>query len=307
MTKIAVLLLGFGGPDCMDDVAPFVSNVAGREMPAERLAGSIEKYRVIGGKSPLRETSQAQADLLQERLRKQIPDLRVYLGMRYWHPLTSETIDNILNEDPECIVLMSLSPYFSDITTGEYIRVAVREIKERRPETPVLKIEAWNEEPDLIEGFARMLEKAMEDAPSGTPVVFTAHSLPQTAIDNGDPYEDQVRSTASKAADVAGLKDWTLGWQSEGHGRGRWLQPNTDEVLENIKADGGRGALMMPIGFTADHMETLYDIDVVMRDKARQIGLEFYRADCLNADDDVAKAMAGAVLRILGDERMMSQ
>lgn len=300
MSKIAVLLLGFGGPECIADVGPFAENIAGRPMPPERLAAVEERYRRIGGGSPLRSTSETQARLIEQKLQVEWPELRVYLGMRYWHPMTSDVIDEMQNYSPERIVLMCLSPYYSYVTSKEYIRAAINDIQAKLPDAGVITIESWNEESDLVDGFADSLRKAVGEAGEGASIVFTAHSIPRESKDSGDPYAGQVIKTSALVAAAAGVGDYKLGWQSEGHGRGEWLKPTVGEVFRELKDSGAERVLVMPVGFTADHVETLYDIDIEMKNQAEQTGLAFSRAGCLNTGDHVIGAMVSAIRSVLG-------
>lgn len=279
----------------MDDVAPFVENVTGRKLPPERLAATENKYRLIGGCSPLRKTSEAQSRLIEQKLRLEFPDLKVYLGMRYWHPLTSEIIKQVLKDGAKEIVLLCLSPYYSYATSREYITNAIKDIQAINDTIEINEIDSWNEEPALIEGFAEELAKAVSAAEKGAPVVFTAHSIPLDMVDSGDPYPGQIAKTAALTAAAVGLTEYRLGWQSEGRGRGEWLKPTVPEVFEDAKNNGAEEIVIMPIGFTADHVETLYDIDIEMKSQAAEAGLEFSRACCLNTDDSVIDAMISAI------------
>lgn len=300
---IAVVVLGFGGPEKPEDVGPFLTNVAGRLLPPERVAASEKKYALIGGGSPFCATARGQGRLLEDALRADGLDVKVYLGMRFWKPTIQEAVDAALDADPDTVVLICLTPYFSAASAGDYLEAAETALRDDRNTVPVRRVDAWNEEPALIDGFARSLKQAIAGAPPGTPVVFTAHSLPQELVDGGDPYAAQIERTAALTAAAAGVGEWRLGWQSEGHGRGAWLKPTTEDVIREIGASGGRRVLIAPVGFTADHMETLYDIDIVMKDLAAGLDLEFHRAQCLNEDSAVIAAMKAAVLAALNTGR----
>lgn len=292
---IAVVLLGFGGPECLDDVAPFLKNVTGRDLHEEQVKAAVERYRLIGGSSPFCSTSESQAGFVQTVLRQQYADLKVYLGLRYWNPLTSETIENVMKDKPEKIVLLCLTPYKSDITAQEYINTAIKEIRRYDKVVHVIEIVSWNKEPALIEGFAAALRTVLEQVKA--PVIFTAHSLPQKAIDDGDPYAGEVVETVRLTAAAAGLIDYRVAWQSESRGGGEWLKPTVAEAIQEVKALGASEVIIMPIGFITDHMETLYDLDIVLKKQASEIGLAMERVSCLNDSPAVIEAMAAAISR----------
>jgi protoporphyrin/coproporphyrin ferrochelatase len=294
---ISLVLLGFGGPEKPDDVAPFLANVAGRMLPPERVTASQRKYSLIGGSSPFCATARVEGRLLEDALRAADLDITVYLGMRFWKPDVQEAVDAALADSPEEVILACLTPYYSAASAGEYLDRAMDALRADENTARVVRVESWNEEPALINGYAAALREAVTAAPERTPVIFTAHSLPQDVVSGGDPYAGQVKTTAELTAKAAGVEDWSLGWQSEGHGRGEWLKPTAEDLIKEIADAGGRSVLIMPVGFTSDHMETLYDIDIVMREYAAGLNLEFYRARCLNENGAVTAAMTAAILR----------
>ncbi len=296
---IAIVLLGFGSPEKLADVGPFVERVAGRALPPGRLDASVAKYALIGGVSPFCASARAQAMLLEKMLNDAGNNVKVYLGMRFWNPGVDEAVAAALANNPERIILMCLTPYFSQASAGEYLKTAEESLVTLGNTAPVARIDSWNEEAQLIAGFADSLIEASAVAPAGAPVLFTAHSLPQSMIDSGDPYAEQVRTTVEQTAEAAGTPEWRLGWQSEGHGQGVWLKPTAEDVLGELAGQGREAVVVMPIGFTADHMETLYDVDIVMKKQANDLGIVFARAECLNESEAVIAAMAAAVERKL--------
>ncbi|MFH1737005.1 MAG: ferrochelatase [Actinomycetota bacterium] len=298
--KLAVLLVGFGGPDCLEDVEPFVQKVTGTTLPPERLAAAVDKYRKIGGSSPFLAISEEQARRLQEALRTRGLDAGVYLGMRYWCPYIADVARRLVAGQPDRVVIMALTPYFSQRSTGEYLAEAQIALSEAGNKAPVIKVESWYAEPSLISGFAAGLQTELKACEGDEPaVLFMAHSLPKSLEDNGDPYEHQVKETVGLTAAAAGVSDWRLAWQSEGRSGGEWLKPTAGEALIEIKAAGYKTVLIAPIGFVADNVETLYDIDVEMKKTATKIDLRFRRVDCLNAGPEAIEAMASALTRAL--------
>ncbi|MFH1736695.1 MAG: ferrochelatase, partial [Actinomycetota bacterium] len=227
-------------------------------------------------------------------------DTGVYLGMRYWRPYIADVARCLVAGQPERVVMMALTPYFSRRSTGEYLAEAETALSKSGNKAPVIKVESWYEEPSLISGFAAGLLTALKASDGDEPaVLFTAHSLPKSLVDNGDPYERQVKETVGLTAAAAGISDWRLAWQSEGRSGGDWLKPTVGEALIEIKAAGYKTVLIAPIGFIADNVETLYDIDIEMKETATKIGLRFRRVDCLNAGPEAIEAMTSALARAL--------
>jgi ferrochelatase len=298
---IAVLLLGFGGPECLEDVGPFIARVTGRELPPERLAVSVEKYRLIGGGSPFCGISRRQADLLDKVLRDAGYDANVYLGMRYWNPTIDEAVGQAIADRAERFIGICLTPYFSQMSAGEYLDAASNALANAKPGAILEPIISWHAEPELIEAYAAGVKAALAEADGDAAVIFTAHSLPKSMVDAGDPYADQVAETVGLTAKAAGLDSWLFGWQSEGHGRGEWLKPTVEERLAEAQAGGAKAVLVVPVGFISDHVETLYDLDIVLQRQSRDLGLDYYRSPSLNDSDLLAGAMAKAVERRVDD------
>jgi protoporphyrin/coproporphyrin ferrochelatase len=299
---IAVLVLGFGGPECLEEVGPFVERVTGRELPPERLAASVEKYRIIGGGSPLCGISRKQGALLEEALRRSGREAKIFLGMRHWNPGIDAAVKEAVADNPDRFIAICLTPYFSRMSAGDYLTAASEALKIANPEAILETINEWNKEPALIAAFADNLRDCLVQAGDSTKVIFTAHSLPKSMIDAGDPYADQINETVRLTAAAAGLDSWLFGWQSEGHGRGEWLRPNADEVLVAARADGAKSVVIAPIGFISDHVETLYDLDVVLKKQARELELDYYRVTGLNDNEKLAEAMTASVIRRMEDE-----
>lgn len=299
---IAVLLLGFGGPECLEEVGPFIERVTGRELPPERLAVSVEKYRIIGGGSPLCGISRRQAALMQSALLRAGVKAKVYLGMRYWNPGIGKAVGEAVADKPERFIAICLTPYFSRSSAGEYLKAASEALQAAQRTATLEGVKGWNAEPDLIEAFAASVRESTAQAGDGARVLFTAHSLPESMIEAGDPYAAQIDETVKLTAAAAGLDKWLFGWQSEGQGRGEWLKPTADEQLAEAKTGGAKAVVVAPVGFISDHVETLYDLDVVLKRQARDLGLEYYRTSGLNDSDLLIEAMASAVIKAVEAE-----
>jgi ferrochelatase len=299
-----VLLLAHGGPDSLDDVEPFLTNIrGGRPFPRELLEEVRERYRIIGGRSPLLEISRRQAQALERQLNAGGGRFRVYVGMRNWHPFIRDTMREIEQDGVTRLVALCLAPQNSRKSVGLYFQHMKNAQEQLGWSTPTALIESWHLEPLLIEAFAEKLREALAGFPGDgsvpPSVVFTAHSLPEKVLTEGDPYDGEVRGTAATVAERCGLKNWRFAYQSQGATAEPWLGPTVEAVLEELAREGFRRVLIAPIGFVADHVEILYDIDIAFQQFAENQGLTLRRTASLNESPALIRALAALVHRHL--------
>jgi ferrochelatase len=296
---IAILLMAFGGPDSLQSIEPFLSNLMrGKKPSPDQVKKVQERYKLIGGKSPLLEITEEQARNLEQRLNGETKNYRVYVGMRYWHPYISEAVRKILHDGAERIAGLSLSPFSSRVTTSAYLK----ELQEALAETdriPYVFIEGWYKHPRFIEALLERIREGMahfaDEEQAEVVLVFSAHSLPKEYILGGDSYVRDIGETISLVLEKLGKVNWRFGYQSRGAAAGEWLGPDVELLLEEIAHQGKRKVLLVPIGFASDHIETLYDVDIAMRQKAEVLGLTFHRAPSLNASPKFIETLAQLV------------
>ena len=283
LPRTAVLLLAFGGPRSADEVAPFLERLLGKKPAAAHVAGLQQRYQAIGGASPLPETTMRQAAALERALRERGKPLMVFAGMRYSHPLIAETLEEITKRGISRIIPISLSPYHSATTEGYYaevrrIWVARHELRE------IAQIADWHAHPVLCAAWAAKITEALRkigERKDATPVIFTAHSLPQK-VAASSPYVRELKETIQGIITVTGPLRWHLAFQSRGGGGDEWLGPEPEKCLDELFAGGHRKAIICPIGFISDHLETLYDIGIVLKAEADKRRIEISRVPCLN-------------------------
>lgn len=292
--KITVFLAGFGGPESIDQVPDFVESVLGRKPPDHVIPEVVERYETIGGGSPLPGTTRRQAALLEKELGERGHQAKVHVGMLHARPTIAATANEIAAEGLDDVIVVSLAPYRCEVSTDAY-EAAVADALGGRVDS-VRFAPDWNLTPRYVSALAEMLAEQLEEAPSGSPVIFAAHSLPQRMIDQGDPYARQLHETASAVAGELGLNDWELAYQSvSAAAREPWLGPSVEEAMDRLAEGGMRSVVVDPIGFIADHVETLYDNDVEHRAHAQDIGLDFHRCLCLNEHPGLIAALADVV------------
>ena len=304
-----ILLLAHGGPNSLEDIEPFLVNIrSGRPFPPHLLEEIRDRYLQIGGRSPLLELSLRQARALEQALHANGKCFRVYLGMRNWHPFIRETVAEMAKDGVTNALALCLAPQNSRLSVGLYFK-HVREAQKDIPaEFPVQFVETWHEDPLLIEAFAEKIRKALAEFPdagdsrSEKPpvVIFTAHSLPEKVVAEGDPYDREVRATVAAVAARSGLSGWRFAYQSQGATADPWLGPTVESVLEELAQGGDKCVLIAPIGFVSDHVEVLYDIDIGFRRFAEERGILLRRAESLNDSPAFVRALAAVVGKHLG-------
>jgi ferrochelatase len=291
--ETAVLLLAHGSPESVEDVPEFLLRVTrGRPLASPVVEEVKHRYRLIGP-SPLTRWTLRQGALLEEELK-----LPVYVGMRNWKPFIEDTVHAMAVAGVKSAVVICLAPQNSRTSVGLY-RSALT--------TPnpvpfaVDFVESWHGHPRLIQAFAEKLQagrsRAEREMGAALPVIFTAHSVPQRTVTEGDPYEIEAKETARLVARAAGLEaiDWNFAFQSQGMSGGPWLGPTVEEAILGWKAQGRPGVFIQPIGFLCDHVEVLYDIDIGFKQFAEKESMRLWRADSLNDSPRLTAALAELV------------
>jgi ferrochelatase len=291
--KTAVLLLAHGSPANSSEVPEFLRYVTGgRQLPAAVVDEIRHRYSLIGF-SPLPCWTLLQADQLSELMK-----MPVFVGMRNWKPFIGDAVKAIASQPYERVIAICLAPQNSRTSVGLY-RGAVS--GEGNLPFVLDFVEEWHDEPLLARAFAEKLrpdwEKASAENGAKLPVIFTAHSVPERTIIEGDPYERQARETAELVAKEAGLavEEWTFAFQSQGMSGGTWIGPTVEDTIRNLKAKGHRGVFVQPIGFVCDHVEVLYDIDMAFKQFAEREGMRLWRAESLNGSRTLTAALAEIV------------
>jgi ferrochelatase len=291
--KDAVLLLAHGSPNSVHDVPAFLLCVTGgRPLPLEAVEEVSRRYAAIG-KSPLTELTLKQAELLAQQV-----GMPVYVGMRNWHPFVVQALEQMQADGIRHSVVICLAPHNSCTSVGLY-----RKSLEQSTDSEMTFdfVESWHDEPSLIQAFAEKLklgrEQANRESGARVPVIFTAHSVPERTVRDGDPYETQARHTAALVAAAASLdgQDWSFTFQSQGISGGPWLGPTVEETISRLKQSGHRGVFIQPIGFLCDHVEILYDIDILFKKIAEEQGMRLWRAESLNDSSLLTSALAQIV------------
>jgi protoporphyrin/coproporphyrin ferrochelatase len=287
-SKCAVLLLAHGSPDSGDEVPEFLLRVTGGRPLLPQVVEEVKHRYELIGRSPLTELTLKQGELLRQEL-----GCPVYVGMRNWKPFVADTLRAMISHHVSRAVVICLAPQNSRTSVGLYRSSLGDDLPFR-----IDFVESWHDQPLLIKAFAEKLncgwQRACGEMGKKVPIVFTAHSVPERTITEGDPYEKQAKETALLVAREAALhsEDWSFAFQSQGMSGGTWLGPTVEETILCLKASGHRGVFIQPIGFLCDHVEVLYDIDVGFKQFAEKHGMRLWRAESLNDSPLLAKALA---------------
>lgn len=298
MSKQAVLLIAHGSPERVEDIPEFLQNISrGRPMSDNVVREVQHRYSLIGS-SPLTRITQAQADGVARQL-----GIPAYVGMRNWHPFIADTLKEMAADGVEQAVAICLAPHNSRTSVGLYKQVLFG------ADSPfaIDFVEEWHDHPLLIEAFADRLRAGWKAASdyhgSVLPVAFTAHSVPQRTIAEGDPYEAQTQETAALlAAKVPEIGHWRFAFQSQGMSGGEWLGPTVEDTITKLRDNGHSGVFIQPIGFVCDHVEILFDVDILFRQFAEERGMKLYRAESLNDSPLFVRAVADLARRRLASK-----
>jgi len=296
VSAIGVLVMAYGGPGSLEEVEPYLKDVRGwRPTPDPVIRAVRERYAKIGGRSPIRELTEAQAAALQRALDGDGGSFRAIVGMRHWHPYISDALVRLEEQGITRAVGVVMAPHFSRLSVARYYE----EVAESKSGVEIAPIESWHLLPGYVDALAERVGAALARFPAGdratVPVVFTAHSLPQRVREWDDPYPRQLEETRCSVLDRIGPRSSRFAFQSAGMSPEPWLGPDVGEVLDELAAEGHRSVLVAPIGFVCDHVEVLYDLDIVLQERARVLGVRLERTEMLNDAPAMIGGLAGLV------------
>jgi ferrochelatase len=289
-----VVVMAYGTPQSIDEVEEYYTHIRrGRAPSADQVADLIARYESIGGISPLARHTEAQRAALQATLDDLAPDNFVTaVGNKHARPFIEDTVAG-LAERCDAIVGAVLAPHYSDASVGDYHRRASAAAVAAN--TSFDGVDRWFDLDAFVAHQAGAVVNALVDLPEPVMVVFTAHSLPERVLD-GDAYPEELADSAARIASRAGLDDHRVGWQSAGATPEPWRGPDIAETIRTARKGGANSVLVVPHGFTSEHLEVLYDLDVVAAGVAESQGLDFARTQVVGDDPAVMAALAQRIL-----------
>jgi len=306
----AVLLMGYGSPNRLEDVEPYFTHIRGGRTPSREAVEELRsRYRRVGVPTPLLAVSMELGRELERQLNLDPPDDEIYtvhLGMKHWTPHIASAVEEIVDSGADRMIAIVLAPHYSTIGTEGYRRkIAAALVRSPGKPTPngsaspisLDFVESWYELDGYLDAVADNTKQVRAEFthPEDVVAVFTAHSLPARILDEGDPYQDQLLRTSELVAQRAGIDEWHFSYQSQSHTGEPWLGPDLVDTVEELAAQGHRSIMVASVGFIADHLEIFYDIDIEAKEKADALGIELRRTPMLNADPRLARALHGLV------------
>jgi protoporphyrin/coproporphyrin ferrochelatase len=296
---IGVLVMAYGGPASLEEIPGYLADIRhGRPTPRAVLDEITGNYRAIGGRSPLLDVSQRQADALAAELGS---DFRCYLGMRHWAPWIEDVVGEMIEDGVTRAVSLVLAPHFSALSVARYQQKIEDGLELSHGAIDFEHVPSYHDAPGLVAAFASRVEEGLARWPADerdrVHVVFSAHSLPERVLASGDPYGEQCLETARLVAARAGLPDerWSWAYQSAGRTPEPWAGPDLGEHLRELAARGVRDVISVPVGFVSDHVELLFDVDHRAAGIAAELGTRLERPPALNDDPVFIAALAELV------------
>lgn len=293
---IGLLVMAYGGPNNLDEVEPYLLDVRGYRPTSQEIIHEVrERYREIGGRSPILEQTQAQANALESALNVNGKEFKAFVGMRHWHPYMKDVLAEMQAQGIEKAVGVVMAPHYSRMSIGAYYQ----RLEEANSPIAISRIENWHLDVGYINALAERVHDALQRFPkeirADVPVIFTAHSLPEKILEWNDPYPMQLRETVSAVMEKLGSQPHEFAFQSAAISTIPWLGPDAGEVIERLVAEGKKHILLCPIGFVCEHVEILYDIDIVYQNLAKSLGIHLERIEMLNTAPEMIDGLAGLI------------
>ncbi len=301
----AILLMAYGSPNSLDEVGEYLRQVrGGRSSTPEEIERLKERYRQVGGQTPLLKITLKQAKALEERLQSERLDSPVYIGMKHWHPFIEDVVEKIVSDGSASIVGLALAPHYSRLSIGGYSDAVRRSLASIGRRVPFAMVESWHDQQSLISALSRRVRDGLGkfDDPDSAVVLFTAHSLPKKFVADDDPYWSQLQETSQFVANKSGIRSWDFAFQSAGQPIESWMGPSIKEKIAELSSKGFRELLVCPVGFVSDQLEILYDLDIEAKSYAASLGTRLNRTGSLNDEPEFIDAIASRLRPLLSRE-----
>ncbi|HLF27455.1 MAG TPA: ferrochelatase [Anaerolineae bacterium] len=296
MDRIGVLVMAYGGPNNLDEVEPYLLDVRGYRPTAPEIVHEVrERYQTIGGRSPILERTQAQAAALEAALNAKGQNFKTFVGMRHWRPFIKAALAEMAAQGIERAVGLVMAPHYSRMSIGAYYK----KVEEAGAPIEIARIERWGLLPGYLDALTDRVRAALQKFPaevrSNVPIIFTAHSLPQRILDWDDPYPVELRATVNAVMERLGPHPHDFAYQSAALTPDPWLGPDAGAIIARLAAEGKRRVLIAPIGFVCEHVEILYDVDIVFKRQAEDLNMQRERIEMLNDAPAMIAGLAGLV------------
>ncbi|MFC7391697.1 ferrochelatase [Scopulibacillus cellulosilyticus] len=296
--------MAYGTPYKPEDIEPYYTHIRHGRRPSDaHLEDLKQRYQSIGGTSPLARITKEQALGLETRLNECQDDyeFKVYIGLKHIQPFIEDAVKDMHKDGIKKAVSLVLAPHFSNFSVESYNKRAA-ETAEKIGGPEIMSVESWYKEPKFIQFWVNQINKTFNKIPENehdqSVVIFSAHSLPEKIISQGDPYPAQLEETAKLISEQAGIKHWALGWQSAGNTPDPWIGPDVQDLTRDLyEHEGYKTFVYCPIGFVAEHLEVLYDNDYECKVVTDELGAKYYRPEMPNANPEFIDALATVILK----------
>jgi ferrochelatase len=299
LRKNAVMLMAYGSPDKPEDIEPYYTHIRGGRRPSPQEVENLSRrYNAIGGRSPLIEITLSTAKKLEAKLGGGV---KVYAGMKHWHPFVSEVFDEITHDAITDLLAVPLAPHYSKMSIGSYQEAVKNSNAAHGNKLRLELVNDWYRDDQFVKAWTRRIletfDRKFDAEPEDRFVLFTAHSLPERILGWGDPYKSQLLETADILAKnlLLGSHQYSFAFQSAGHTAEPWLGPDILGKVRDLKISGRKEVLIAPIGFVSDHLEILYDIDVEAKQLSKELGIHLERTESFNDSDEFIGVLASVV------------
>jgi ferrochelatase len=293
---IGLLVMAYGGPNNLDEVEPYLMDVRGYRPTSPEIVHEVrERYREIGGRSPILERTWAQAHALETALNADAKNFKAFVGMRHWHPFIKDTLAEMCSRGIERAVGLVMAPHYSRMSIEAYFK----NVEKSESPIQIARVNDWHLLPEYLNALAKRVQSALQRFPESmraeVPMIFTAHSLPKRILEWDDPYPRQLHETVEGLMKLLGPHPHEFAFQSAAISTEPWLGPDASEWINRFADEGKRNILICPIGFVCEHVEILYDIDIVYQTLAKTLGVRLERIDMLNDEPEMISGLAGLV------------
>lgn len=306
--KMGLLVMAYGTPYKLEDLERYYTHIRRGRRPSPELIEELRnRYEAIGGISPLSRITSEQAEKLEKQLNELQNEIefKMYLGLKHIEPFIEDTVKQMHEDGIEEAVSIVLAPHFSSFSVKSY-NDRVKEEAEKLGGPRFTTVESWYDEPKFIDYWAekvkQIYEQMPEDEKRDSMVIFSAHSLPEKILQSGDPYPQQLQETADFIAEQAGIKTYTVGWQSAGKTPEPWLGPDVQDLTRDLaKEHHYKAYVYVPVGFVCEHLEVLYDNDIECKRVTDEVGANYYRPEMPNAKENFIDALSTVILKTVAE------